>query len=1324
MKKFALLLFALVSFSSLCSGQLVCIYCFNQNDSISLAVTNLITNGSFENNNCTPNTNGCSWCPNSNAYLCNMTGWTSTGGGTGTYSQMFTTLYSAVPQGNVAAYFGNSFCEPCSPTTNDTSCLIKNNCQVTGIPPGYPINSTPGYGGATGLSIEQTVTGLTIGSRYVLEFWTGGEDFGVFTLPGIFGLDIGFGYTILETVPTDFGDIGRRFIVIFDATSTSHTIKFTNWGHICSQCSELTLDHVRLYPVSQLHPSVNPCSAAPFSVTVTGTDPLCFGQCTGTADATPNGGTAPYSYLWSNAATTPNLTNLCAGTYTVTVTDDAGNTASGSITLTAPAAVTVATSSTPTACTPNTGTATATPGGGTPGYTYSWSPSGQTTQTATGLGAGTHTVTVTDDNGCTGTGSVTVSSPAPYSVNMTSTTTTCGNSNGTATATPSGGVLPYTFIWSPSGQITQTATALASGTHTVTVTDGNGCTATGSVNVAPSQQFNLIVTATPPTCNFANGTATATPTGGVLPYTYSWSPSGQTTPTATGLASGLHSVTVTDASGCTSAGSVTVPTNIAPVATTVGTPSFCEGEGGDTLLVVGSGGTSPYYYQWWCHPSVGACGLDSLFDNDPIANPSVSGWYYVQITDANGCLSNIDSVYLTILPKPIVDAGPDIILCGDSAPCQILTPNITGASGPYQYQWSPSLGLNDPFIANPCARPDTTTIYTLVVTAGNGCQSQLTTTDTLSSVIVNVNPVPVADAGPDQHICLLDSATLVGIATNAGPSYTYQWTPFQGVNDPNANVTNASPPLTTTYTLVVWSNGCPSYGDPMTLFVHTLPTIDAGPDREMCLGDSIMLDAMASGDSTALSYSFTWTPALSIVDPSVEDPIVFPVSTTTYHVVAESNYGCGSSSDDVLVTLLPSPIANAGDNATICGGQEFQFQGSYSYTTTNPANPADVFQYWTPGAGMSDPTSLTPTLTPTASGLYTLTVYTGLCSSQDSMLLTVIPEIGLSAVADTGTICSGDSVLLTATTGPINGVTFQWSPITGLADPTSPSTMAWPGSDITYTVVATMGGCNDTTSVDLTVLQSPNAEYINSLPAGCVPHSVSFMQEVEDAIFYTWNFGDGSPVSNQPHPIHVYDRPGSYPVTLTAVSIGGCESVAQSTVVVVSDTLRVDFGSDPTYPIELSFPNTLVKFFHEVPGAVSYDWDFGDGGRSTEANPTHTFLQPGTYQVTLHVTNAEGCISTIVHGPFVVVVPDLFIPNVFSPNDDGVADEFLIQYTGTQPFNLQVHDRWGVKLFETQNKNRGWRGNDLKGQPVTEGVYFYRLRVGDRDFTGPCTLVR
>ena len=114
----------------------------------------------------------------------------------------------------------------------------------------------------------------------------------------------------------------------------------------------------------------------------------------------------------------------------------------------------------------------------------------------------------------------------------------------------------------------------------------------------------------------------------------------------------------------------------------------------------------------------------------------------------------------------------------------------------------------------------------------------------------------------------------------------------------------------------------------------------------------------------------------------------------------------------------------------------------------------------------------------------------------------------------------------------------------------------------------------------------------------------------------------------------------------------------------------------------------------------------------------------GEFFVTLTAWSAEGCQSRVVHGPYSVLASDLFIPNVFSPNDDGLNDIFLLNYTGSQPLTLRVYDRWGISLFNTANKLTGWDGRNADGQPVTEGVYYYQVTVGDKAYTGTVTLVR
>jgi hypothetical protein len=239
-------------------AQIICIKCFQQNDSIGYNVNNLIVNGGFENNTCIPNSNNNTYCPNATSYNCDIANWTCTGGGAYTYASFYDSTYWYVCQGIRSPYFGNSFCEACSPTVNDTSCLQNIDCTVTGLPAGYPVNDAQ-YGGTTGISLAQTVNGLTPGLVYVLEFWAGGEGFiGSFPNDGMFAVDVGFGNTFLRcnVTPASIG-VGKRYIIEFIANSPSHTIKFTNWGHICSSCTELILDDVKLYKPKDL-PSTFP----------------------------------------------------------------------------------------------------------------------------------------------------------------------------------------------------------------------------------------------------------------------------------------------------------------------------------------------------------------------------------------------------------------------------------------------------------------------------------------------------------------------------------------------------------------------------------------------------------------------------------------------------------------------------------------------------------------------------------------------------------------------------------------------------------------------------------------------------------------------------------------------------------------------------------------------------------------------------------------------------------------------------------------------------------------------------------------------------------
>jgi len=246
MKPFLIVLGGL-ALSGGAQSQIICITCQNQNGSYNPSAPNLITNGSFEASNCVLGGFTGFYCPNSGYYNCDIANWICTDGGTSTYASAVTTDFSIIPDGSAAAYMGNWYCTACIGGEDD--CLSSNGCTFTNVSAAQIFHSAE-YGGSSGVSLEQTVAGLTPDSIYIFEFWAGGEDESSFPKPGLFAVDIGFGYTFLACHGT-FSSAGTRYIIEFRATSASHKIKITNWGHICSTCTEVVIDDARLYKLSE-----------------------------------------------------------------------------------------------------------------------------------------------------------------------------------------------------------------------------------------------------------------------------------------------------------------------------------------------------------------------------------------------------------------------------------------------------------------------------------------------------------------------------------------------------------------------------------------------------------------------------------------------------------------------------------------------------------------------------------------------------------------------------------------------------------------------------------------------------------------------------------------------------------------------------------------------------------------------------------------------------------------------------------------------------------------------------------------------------------------
>jgi hypothetical protein len=379
-------------------------------------------------------------------------------------------------------------------------------------------------------------------------------------------------------------------------------------------------------------------------------------------DISISGGTAPYVYLWSNGATTQDLTNLSPGIYAVSVTDANGCLISQSFTIqnqNPPLSVTSAIS--PVSCAGGQdGSIIVTAAGGNAPYNLSWTgpvvgnPAGNEIANSGGsylianMPAGTYTITITDSNGNSTNISATITQPSTIQVAAAVTGVACnGNSTGAIDLTVSGGTGAYTYLWS-NGATTEDISSLPSATYNVTVTDVNGCTVQASTTITqPQSPLTLTTTQVNVLCNGAStGSVNLTVSGGTAGYSYLWS-NGSTGEDLTGLPAGTYSVTVTDANGCTA---MTVATITEPL------PILLTGSvNGNNIDISVSGGTVPYNYSW----SSGDVTQD-------LANVS-SGTYSVTVTDAFNCsitdtfivnnvgLEQQESIELQVFPNPAQD---------------------------------------------------------------------------------------------------------------------------------------------------------------------------------------------------------------------------------------------------------------------------------------------------------------------------------------------------------------------------------------------------------------------------------------------------------------------------------------------------------------------------------------------------------------------------------------------------------------------------------------------------------------------------------------------
>src|SRR6185312_7717460 len=657
--------------------------------------------------------------------LCNGSATVTANGGGTPYTYLWTpgNQTTKTATGLCVGIYTVSVTDSCGDVTTATV-----NMTTTGLAINATINSNDKCNGNCNGSASVTVSG---GSSPYTYAWTpsGGKG------PTATGLCAGT-YTI--TAKDINGCVGTAAVVITQPLPITATKTVTNvlcnggTGSATVTPSGGTSPYAYFWnPSGQTNATATGIKAATYTVTITDannctgtttvvvtqpvvltasiatpTYPPCNGG-VGSATANGGGGISPYTYSWNpSSQTTATATGLSAATYSVTVKDLNGCTASTSVVITQPTVVKATIAVTYPACNGNKGSATVTASGGTPTYKYLWTPSGQTVAAATGLGVATYTVKVTDSHGCTGTTSINITQPTVLTVTTSFSQATCSLANGSATATPAGGTAPYAYSWSPGGQTNVTAVGLKAATYTVT---------------EPSAVVATITSVKNATCNGTpSGSATVTASGGTAPYGYQWSPAGGNGATGTGLTAGNYTVTVKDNNGCTTTATTVITQPAALVVTVTGTPIRCLGNSAVYTANV-TGGTGPYNYTW--NPG-------SQNGSSVTLTPPSSITYTVTVTDANGC-QQLGYISFSFTPPLAVSITRDNVTC--SKRTATLCALATGGTGGDIYLWEP---VNS---ASPCVTIPTsiTTVYTIVVSDNCGVSATASTT-------VHVQPPPEA----------------------------------------------------------------------------------------------------------------------------------------------------------------------------------------------------------------------------------------------------------------------------------------------------------------------------------------------------------------------------------------------------------------------------------------------------------------------------------------------------------------------------------------------------------------------------------------------------
>jgi gliding motility-associated-like protein len=840
-------------------------------------------------------------------------------------------------------------------------------------------------------------------------------------------------------------------------------------------------------------------------------------------------------------------------------------------------------------------------------------------------------------------------------------------------------------------QITFASTITVPGIYTVTIqqgTDGNTISDYCGNFMPAGLTFTFQVTSTPPNPNVASvinancltltGSATMVINGGQPPFTCTWNTTPvQTSLTATNLAPGSYVFTVYDANGCHAAQSATISVENMPEITAVVTPQICYDSTSGAITVSMLGGVAPFSYSWNTIP----------VSTSPSITGLLAGTYTVTVTDATGCEVQ-ESFSLPLSQLPVVDIEVTGVSCDGLIPGTLVA-NATG-NGPFTYTWN----TVPPTLSNTMSSL-VTGPYSCTITDANGCF--ITETENLGDGFMNVTSV-VTNA-----VCWDNPQGTISINVTGGIApLTYLW---------STNPAQTSPSLAglaagTYYVTVTDAGNCFTTAEVIVPGPGPL-VVDINSQPAGCNFSNGSAQALASGGTSP--YIYQW-----LTSPPQNGPNLNNLTAGVYTVLVIDNNGC-TKENTAYISNFDGP------QGFISSTTDATCRKANGSATVDIMNGIPPFTYqW-----LTVPPQYGSTANNLPEGINIVRIEdSNGCISFLNVKINAIPMGYIYAGAVSNASCGfadGTATVLDSLSLP--PLTYEW--MTNPVQHTKTAVNVAAGTFWVYTTDAT--GCRD--SVTVTVGEN-RAETDFTYQPGCLGEQTAFqgVSSYPGNINWSWTFGDtsGTGIVTGQTVSHSYDTTGTYAVVL--YTYGGCATDTVTKTVTAALKPTAEFIADQ----QIFYAETAVHFNYTGTPVANFTWNFNDGSFGNGPAPSHMFNLNDSVAVTLVVEDGYGCLDTITHFYEMDLPPAVYIPNSFTPNGDGLNDNFIVPAHGLLDGEFKIFSRWGEVIFQTDKiesiVSSGWDGS-FNGIASPQGVYAYRLSgklVGGKPLerTGLITLVR